>query len=479
MAQHLDQQSGTRSRNPWTRRVVFTPLLVPVAVVVLTIVIIIQQRSEDRRARVEIQRELSRIRAAGQPVTSQDLAMSYPDPPPDQDARLLLKPALDLLSITEAEETSKDLPFLSAPAPVGETPLDPAFLADAQVCVERNRAAFAAVPWEQLRGAWLGVTFTNGFTNLAIAPVSRINRLSKILCLNAITAAELQQPHEAALCLERALRVNRLYNNAVVTYCLSHLVIEHSACETLEWTLNRASLSDADLQSIASVLTVTNVGAVREAVINDRCFGVSTADLMRSGASQISQGIASPVGRLLKAYLARVVYEERDLVHYLDWSRRMVAFVEMPLPKAVPALADMSRQKAADRRRRPPSVLNPFSQNRSSLLREGFELDIGGRLSDEAQTVAYVRAAVTALGVERWRLAHDGQVPASLADLVPDILPATPGDPFDDQPWRYRRLAKGYVLYSVGPDFLDGGGAEKEADALGPGRRNITFTVRR
>jgi hypothetical protein len=49
---------------------------------------------DDRLARVEIQKRLEAIRAAGQPLTAQDLAKLYPDPPPEHDAALLLKPAL-------------------------------------------------------------------------------------------------------------------------------------------------------------------------------------------------------------------------------------------------------------------------------------------------------------------------------------------------------------------------------------------------
>ncbi len=41
---------------------------------------------------------------------------------------------------------------------------------------------------------------------------------------------------------------------------------------------------------------------------------------------------------------------------------------------------------------------------------------------------------------------------------------------FDGQPLRYKKLAKGYVVYSVGEDGKDDGGDEK---------KDITFTVER
>jgi hypothetical protein len=70
---------------------------------------------------------------------------------------------------------------------------------------------------------------------------------------------------------------------------------------------------------------------------------------------------------------------------------------------------------------------------------------------------AYLRCAIVALAVERYRLAH-GQWPDSLNSLVPEFLPKIPLDPYDAKPLRYRRLQDGVVIYSIGPDKVDNGG---------------------
>jgi hypothetical protein len=54
-----------------------------------------------------------------------------------------------------------------------------------------------------------------------------------------------------------------------------------------------------------------------------------------------------------------------------------------------------------------------------------------------------------------------------------------PTDPFNDQPLRYRKLTKGYIVYSLGPDFTDDGGKEKAPHAPESAHYDITFTVRR
>jgi hypothetical protein len=63
---------------------------------------------------------------------------------------------------------------------------------------------------------------------------------------------------------------------------------------------------------------------------------------------------------------------------------------------------------------------------------------------------------VAALELHRTR---SGEYPASLADLVPGVLPSVPVDPWTGQPFRYERIsATQYKLYSVGPDRTDDGG---------------------
>src|SRR5206468_7643143 len=78
-----------------------------------------------------------------------------------------------------------------------------------------------------------------------------------------------------------------------------------------------------------------------------------------------------------------------------------------------------------------------------------------------AEDSARLRTARAALAVERYRVTHQNELPESLAALVPAYLKEVPVDPFDGKPIRYKRLAKGYVTYSIGSDGADNGGAEK------------------
>ena len=98
-------------------------------------------------------------------------------------------------------------------------------------------------------------------------------------------------------------------------------------------------------------------------------------------------------------------------------------------------------------------------------------------LSHCAETVARAEAQRdlmrSALATYRFRAAH-GRLPAKPDELVPEFIPAVPQDPFDGKPLRMKKTARGLVLYSIGPDMTDNGGAPFD-----PATRtgDITFTV--
>lgn len=78
-----------------------------------------------------------------------------------------------------------------------------------------------------------------------------------------------------------------------------------------------------------------------------------------------------------------------------------------------------------------------------------------------------IRTVELALTIERRHLQGDG-LPESLDELAPDDIDAVPTDPFGGQPLRYIRLDDGYVIYSVGDDGTDDGGAVESPEGKPP-----------
>jgi hypothetical protein len=82
--------------------------------------------------------------------------------------------------------------------------------------------------------------------------------------------------------------------------------------------------------------------------------------------------------------------------------------------------------------------------------------------------VASMRCLKVLLALERHRRER-GAWPAKLEELTPGLLKGVPLDPFDGKPLRYRRLADGVIVYSVGSDGSDNGGNIDRATPNRPG----------
>jgi hypothetical protein len=92
--------------------------------------------------------------------------------------------------------------------------------------------------------------------------------------------------------------------------------------------------------------------------------------------------------------------------------------------------------------------------------------DCGSRL--EADAVIY------RLALEIYRQST-GDYPTRFDDLVPELLPTLPIDPFDGQPLRYERAGPGYRFYSIGPDLIDSRGGKARDMRDGSGLGDIVY----
>lgn len=66
-----------------------------------------------------------------------------------------------------------------------------------------------------------------------------------------------------------------------------------------------------------------------------------------------------------------------------------------------------------------------------------------------------------AAAIATYRAEH-GEYPEKLEGLVPNILDKLPGDLFHDNPFVYRRMDNGYLLYSLGANGNDDGGSNQQ-----------------
>jgi hypothetical protein len=158
---------------------------------------------------------------------------------------------------------------------------------------------------------------------------------------------------------------------------------------------------------------------------------------------------------------------ERDLSFYLKTMETAVSQAQLPFPERLEMKNHFERAEQV--------------ANRRIYFLSGIVLPAYSTFAvREATTQARVNMAITALAIERHRMAH-GQPPESIEELVPAFLDSGLMDPFTGQPLRYRTTDPGYVLYSAGADGRDDGGVEPPPRRRGSERNSydLTFIVER
>jgi hypothetical protein len=439
-------------------------------------VAVLHFRAEKRRTWAEIQRRLDALRAAGEPVTSDDLAKLHPDPPPERDAARLLAPAIAALRLPGP---SIHVPRLSGPeVPSRGQAITEEMRTNIEAVLDDNQTALNAIPWDSITNAWIGMRFSLGFSNLEANPVPVDTELPRMLCLKAIFEAETGHGTTATEDLRHALALFRTIQTAWPSKLLYRRRGEAYVCAALEWVINRTEIRPDDLKAVERMLSDDHPQGLREALVELRCQNIWDMNTIRADPvnamyprSVYGSGSVGSVKYYMNAGLIGAfarIYSDSDFADMLDARSAQIAALELP-PKQ--CFAEFDRVERVARESGHPS----FASGGAGAARD---LSSRPRLDSEAR--AKMRVTRVALEIERWRLAHGGRAPDSLAELVPEYAPSIPLDPFDNNPLRYRQLPRGFLVYSIGADFTDDGGKEKTTAAeVNSEHYDITFSVER
>jgi len=249
-----------------------------------------------------------------------------------------------------------------------------------------------------------------------------------------------------------ALLIGQLIRMAVVSIALGDI----------QRTLGQGELSDAQLahlqallrHQMASTRMETAMRGERwmahrtvEAIIQGK---MSQRDLAGVAGGGGGEGIGQEIWNWLLGLGAREM-ARREHPHILETMNRVVAATQLPIKEQFAAEAAIE----ADLRTQSGTILR-------LLLPAITKVNEAGR-----RTVCAATAMHALLGVERYRLRH-GTWPRKLSDCVPDFLDREPLDPIDEAPLRYKILPEGVVVYSIGNNRKDDGGAvETMRDDIG------------
>jgi hypothetical protein len=228
----------------------------------------------------------------------------------------------------------------------------------------------------------------------------------------------------------------------------ARLAIRQKAIECIEYTLGCGQLAESDLMRMQTLLEKEELCPLTTmALKSERAYLHRLWTLVETG--EVDLHFARMLCSLdtsndTSGPKASEVMDEVKLAHRssLEALNQWIRLSELPIEKRNEEAEELERS-----------------------LRNGNGLDMAHRLVLTSRTVYYraeggralLQSAVVSLAVERYRLRH-GRWPESLASLVPDFLIHVPLDPFDNKPFRFRRLQDQVIVYCVGGDREDCGG---------------------
>jgi len=309
------------------------------------------------------------------------------------------------------------------------------------------------------------------FTNLShLAPIKGIAHVLRAEVAVAIAENNTGAASEgicAILAAGRSMAREPLIISQLVGYAVDAI-----ALQALEFALNDAELREAELANIQTAISKADDSeSAARGLIGERAFFISALSdpggylaaaraTPPSGIEEIfSEVVILPVTRLTGFW-------QRDLRFGIDALTTNIAWARLPDPQRFQSATNSSAITS--------QAKSGYYMMTSTLL-PALEKYILRDSNHRAQ----IRTALAAVAIERYRADHKNELPADLPALIPAYIDRVPLDPYDGLALRYKRTNNGYVVYSIGPDAKDDGGAEPPRGPKPKALWDVTFIVER
>lgn len=406
---------------------------------------------------------------ANAPTTLAGLNSWYAEPAAGQNAATFFQQGFLALQITESDKRSYTLPVIGrARLPQPNVTVPGGMKSTLRSFLERNQPAIVLFDrGAKCSGCRYPVDLTKGMA-IALPHLPKVKEAAEMGELTAISQSAEDNSAEAGKGVLLALAAARtLEAEPLLISQLVRVGCQGIAIDSLEQTVNRIVLPAGTLTQLqaafkaAAESEASGIGFNR-ALVSERIISASTFDLP---PQQLQQLVASTISQGRQPSAAETAAQEGMLKDLKDQRQYFEDTLNQVLEARVDSLP--GRLKADD----------TVTQRAAEAATKGYALcamflpSLSKVTSKEAASLAHLRIAQTAVALERFRAGGRGAYPNSLNELAPKILESVPADPFDGKPLRYRKFGEGYVLYSVGPDLKDDGGARR------PGSDDLLFYV--
>jgi len=414
------------------------------------------------RLKSQLQRRMDAIRAAGYPITCAELDKWQSIPEDVDNAAYMI---LDAISCYQKSTEAESLPVVGRGELLSRTEdfSEETGSRIAQFLGENSEALELLHEAASIEHSRYPVDYRVAM-HIVLPELNEIKNCARLARLEAVWRAECNDAERALESMLSVFGVARSLAREPMVICqIVHIACHGNAVLAIERVINRTGLTDEQLVQLSGALISAEQGSdISRAFVSERCEVLS---VFRNPEYLDSDnlGFEPPHIVALKVQQALGLLDKGAIV-YLDLMSDYIETTRLPEHERKKAV------EAIDVRAEATWVSSmPFTPLFARFI------------TADLRRIAQLRTARAGLAIERYRL-DNGKLPEKLAELVPAYLDAVPKDPFDGQELRYKRLEKGYVVYSIGRDLSDDGGAE----LLPPSKRtggkeswDVTFIVER
>ena len=276
------------------------------------------------------------------------------------------------------------------------------------------------------------VDLTPGF-NALLPHLSKLKSIARLLQAEAAVAVADGDAQRAVDAVKAILGIGRSLSNEplLISQLVSHAT-DTIAFTTTDYLIPRLALTDGQLADLAAAFSRSeDPNSLSLALIGERAIFANTAKdpyafLAAAGGPPSSSSVSQSAQELGFGVIRMTGFFERDFGFGVDALTTNIAFAKLPDPDR---FASRTNWNAVDDRAR-----------KGRYILSGLLLpSLGKAMHRDTEDRSKARIAQTVLAIERYRLAHAGQLPESVDALVPAYLAAVPSDPFDGKPLRFKR----------------------------------------
>jgi hypothetical protein len=413
--------------------------------------------------RQQVNAELDRIRAAGQPVTLVELDQQFRDLGGRPDGSADLQRAFNsLVEALKRLETNgipgsaikhEELPLIGKGSgwPLSQEELSPEIHAALGLALTQVGPAMddlRAVITREDHAFRFPIALTNG-ANTLLPHLARMKRMTQWQLLRSAWELDRGEADSAVQSIADSLRLTRtLAEEPTLISQLVRLAILRIAVNGAERLVGNHPLTPEQAEWLRHELGKARPDeAMYTGMIGERCTGLdmmllsSKNDFLSLNYPPDQTPIITQLGgRFLMLAYRMTGQADRDTVFYLQTMGRIINSSTNSVHERV-ALANDGK------------TFNPRAHGKLYLFSSMLLPALEKALVKEVDCLTAIAAADTALAVEAWRAANAGRIPDSLADLVPEFFPEAPVDPATEKPLTIVPAATGYAIHGSGPLF--------------------------